>query len=134
MESSSGGEMPALLNATSSDPYASNAAAKAAPTSASAVTSACTNSPPVSAAAFSPAASSMSTATTCAPSAANRRAAASPIPLPAPVITTVLPENRMLSLPFKSIEASQIRSKYRRSSQSVIADRYAASSTRAMFA
>src|SRR6266700_2882436 len=94
IESSSGGEMPALLNATSTEPKASCAVRKAAATSVSDVTSACTYRPPVSAAAFSPAASSMSTATTCAPSAANRRAAASPIPLPAPVMTTVLPSNR----------------------------------------
>src|SRR5437879_7805854 len=87
--------MPALLNATSTEPKASYAARKAAVTSASDVTSACTYSPPISAAAFSPAASSMSTATTWAPSAANRRAAASPIPLPAPVMTTVLPSNLM---------------------------------------
>ena len=93
IESSSGGEMPALLNATSTEPKVVCAVRKAAATSASDVTSACTNRPPVSAAAFSPAASSMSTATTCAPSVANRRAAASPIPLPAPVMTTVLPSN-----------------------------------------
>ena len=85
--------MPALLNATSTEPKASCAARKAAATSVSDVTSACTCSPFVSAATFSPAASSMSIATTCAPSAANRRAAASPIPLPAPVMTTVRPSN-----------------------------------------
>src|SRR6266705_2795404 len=88
--------MPALLNATSTEPKASCAARKAAATSVSDVTSACTYSPLVSAAAYSPAASSMSTATTCAPSAANRRAAASPIPLPAPVMTTVLSSNLMV--------------------------------------
>src|SRR5438552_1447566 len=50
--------MPALLNATSTEPYVSCAARKAAATSDSDVTSACTYNPPVSAAGFSPAASS----------------------------------------------------------------------------
>ena len=71
----------------------------------------------------------MSTATTFAPSSANRWTVASPMPLPAPVTTAVRPS----SLPATK-NSFQIRSKYRRSSQSVTAARYASSSTRAIVA
>src|ERR1700722_5636326 len=87
IESSSGGEMPALLNAMSIRPYSAATSANSRWTSASLATSARTNMPSASAAADWPACTSMSTATTLAPSAASRFALASPIPLPAPVTT-----------------------------------------------
>ena len=87
MESSSGGEIPALLNATSMRPNLVAIPSKSCRTCSSSATSAARNAPPVSAAAALPAASSMSTATTVAPSAASRRALARPMPLPAPVMT-----------------------------------------------
>src|SRR4051794_38873980 len=55
IESSSGGEMPALLNATSTEPYVSLAAANSASTPSGSVTSVRTNSPPSSAATSGPA-------------------------------------------------------------------------------
>src|SRR5271156_4531303 len=79
--------MPALWNAMSTRPYWATTVSYSRWTSSSLATSAATNSPPPAAAAALPAASSMSTATTRAPSAASRRALASPIPLPAPVMT-----------------------------------------------
>ena len=87
MESSSGGEIPALLNAMSRPPYTSTAAAYIAWTSCSCVTSARTNRPSTAEAAALPATSSMSAQTTRAPSSAKRRAVARPMPLPAPVTT-----------------------------------------------
>src|SRR3954451_4432200 len=94
IESSSGGEMPALLNATSSPPKVSTARSKSIRTSLSDVTSTATNSPPISLAAAAPVASSTSAHTTRAPSDANRRTVASPMPLPAPVTTATLPVSR----------------------------------------
>ncbi len=94
MESSSGGEMPALLKATSTLPQVSYASSKSASTMAGSVTSVCTKRPPTWRAAALPARSSMSAQTTLAPSAASLRAAARPIPLPAPVITAVRPTRR----------------------------------------
>jgi hypothetical protein len=87
IESSSGGEIPALLNAMSTLPYVSNTVWYIRATSSSPATSALTNRPPTSSAALAPATSSRSTATTFAPSWANRWAVASPMPLPAPVMT-----------------------------------------------
>src|SRR6266704_692073 len=86
-ESSSGGEMPALLNATSTRPCRAVTDSYICCTSSSLDTSAAMNMPSVSAATALPAASSMSTATTLAPSAASLRALARPMPLPAPVMT-----------------------------------------------
>src|SRR4051812_41492050 len=94
MESSSGGEIPALLNATSRPPKVSTARSKSLRTSPSAVTSVATNSPPTSSAAALPLASSTSAHTIWAPSAPNRRTVASPMPLPAPVTTATLPASR----------------------------------------
>src|SRR5580693_7401299 len=96
MESSSGGEMPALLNATSMCPCCSATYSYIRATSSSLATSAAMNVPPVSAAAALPAASSMSTATITAPSAASRRALARPMPLPAPVMTATRSSNRRI--------------------------------------
>src|SRR5258706_11361719 len=87
IESSSGGEMPALWNATSMRPCRCATDSYIRWTSSSLATSAAMNTPPASSAAALPAASSMSTATTTAPSAASRRALARPMPLPAPVMT-----------------------------------------------
>src|SRR5690606_23729948 len=98
MEPSSGGEMPALLNATSTLPYVSNARSYIRATSGSLVTSALTNRPPTSVAALAPASSSMSAQTTRAPSAASRRAVARPMPLPAPVMTATRSSSRCMSL------------------------------------
>src|SRR6266700_4186449 len=94
IESSSGGEIPALLNAMSSPPYSSTATWNSARTSGADVTSTFTYRPPISVAAFAPASSSMSAQTTFAPSSAKRRAVARPIPLPAPVTTATLPARR----------------------------------------
>src|SRR6266545_7066718 len=93
IESSSGGEMPALLNAMSTRPYRSATPSNKARTDASSLTSHAQNSPPTSAAAAFPASSAMSTQTSRAPSAANRRTVASPIPLPAPVTTATRPSS-----------------------------------------
>src|SRR5262249_12819510 len=87
MESSGGGDTPALWNETSIAPQVSYTSAKAPRTSSSDDTSACTKRPSTSAAAARPLASSTSTVTTRAPSSASRRALASPMPLPAPVTT-----------------------------------------------
>src|SRR3954447_3679030 len=99
IESSSGGEMPALLNSTSRPPKRSIAAAYIARTSSALVTSARTNSPPISSACAVPPASSRSATTTCAPSAANRRALARPIPLAAPVMTVTFPSSLPATAP-----------------------------------
>src|ERR1700722_12566110 len=93
IESSSAGEMPALLKATSTEPNASWAAAKARATSAASLTSALTNRPPICSAAAWPASWSRSTTTTLAPSDANRAPVASPMPLPPPVTTAVRPSS-----------------------------------------
>ena len=93
IESSSGGEMPALLKQTSRPPKRSTAVAYIAWTSAASVTSARTYSPSISSASAVPPASSRSATTTCAPSAANRRALARPMPLAAPVMTATLPSS-----------------------------------------
>ena len=58
------------------------------------IPSTATKVPPSSSATGSPVAGSMSPTTIVAPSACIRRAAASPIPLAAPVITATLPANR----------------------------------------
>src|SRR5215469_386532 len=94
MESSSGGEMPALLNAMSIRPKALSVASYIAATSFSAVTSAWMNRPPTSSAAALPVSLSRSTTATLAPSAASRRAVASPMPLPAPVTTATRSSRR----------------------------------------
>src|SRR4051794_37490729 len=108
IESSSGGEMPALLNSTSSPPNRSIAAAYIAWTSSGSVTSARTNSPPTSSACALPPASSRSATTTCAPSAANRRALARPMPLAAPVMTATLPSS-LPAMPCLSVRSSSVR-------------------------
>ena len=90
--------MPALLNAMSTRPCCATTPSNSRWTSSSRDTSAAANVPPVSAAAFWPAVSSMSTATITAPSAAIRRAVASPMPLPAPVITATRSCNRCIGL------------------------------------
>src|SRR4051794_15642321 len=99
IESSSGGEMPALLKRTSRPPNRSIAAAYIAWTSPGLVTSACTNSPSISAASAAPSSSARSATTTCAPSAANRRALARPMPLAAPVMTATLPSSLPATCP-----------------------------------
>src|SRR4051794_33873286 len=91
IESSSGGEMPALLKQTSTPPKCSTVAAYMACTSSALVTSACTYSPSISSARALPTSSARSATTTCAPSAAKRRAPARPMPLAAPVMTATLP-------------------------------------------
>src|SRR3954454_7483754 len=93
IESSSGGEMPALLTSTSIPPKRATAAAYMPCTSSAEVTSARTNSPSISSASALPPSSSRSATTTCAPSAANRRALARPMPLAAPVMTATLPSS-----------------------------------------
>ncbi len=94
MESSSGGEMPALLNAMSTEPYASAAVSKRWSTCASSVTSTCTNRPSTRSAAAGPAVASRSPITTFAPSAARRFAVASPMPDAPPVMTATRPASR----------------------------------------
>src|ERR1700736_4537823 len=94
IRSSSGGEMPALLKAMSTDPQLCAALSNNALTADSSVTSTRTNSPPRSSATDSPAARSMSPTKMVAPSARIRRAAARPIPLAPPVITATLPASR----------------------------------------
>ncbi len=94
MESSSGGEIPALCTAMCTPPLLSTVVWYRSRTASSLVTSTCTNWPPTSSAASLPASSSMSATTTVAPSAASRRAVASPMPLPAPVITATRPASR----------------------------------------
>src|SRR4051794_15535182 len=86
--------MPALLNATSSPPYWSTAAWNRASTWSGDVTSTWTNIPPTSAAAAAPLTGSTSPTTTCAPSAANRRAVARPMPLAPPVTTATRSTSR----------------------------------------
>jgi hypothetical protein len=109
MTSSSGGEMPALLNAMSTDPYVSAAVSNTLLTAASSETSTGTNNPSSSSAAALPAVGSMSPTTMVAPSACMRRPVASPIPPAPPVITATLPANRWV----KSIRL--LRSRKRRS-------------------
>src|SRR6266513_3634134 len=96
MESSSGGEIPALLNAMSIRPKALSVASYIAATSTSDVTSAWTNRPPTSSAAAFPVSPSRSTTATLAPSAASRRAVASPMPLPPPVTTATRSSRRCM--------------------------------------
>ena len=76
IESSSGGEIPALLNAISMRLYVSKATLYILATCSSLVTSALTNMPPTSVATLLPAISLVSTTTTLAPSAARRTDAA----------------------------------------------------------
>src|SRR5262245_13840987 len=102
IESSSGGEIPALLKATCTPPYASTAVPNSAATWASSVTSTGTNRPPTSSAALRPPASSTSPTTTRAPSAARRRTDASPIPLAPPVTTATRSVSRSMDLPLGS--------------------------------
>ena len=79
----------------------STAAWNSAATRSASVTSVRTNRPPTSSAAALPAASSRSASTTCAPSAANRRAVAIPIPPVPPVMTATRPARRsVISLLF----------------------------------
>src|SRR3954453_22325690 len=106
IESSSGGEMPALLNSTSSPPKRSIAAAYMPCTSSASVTPERTNSPPISSASAVPPSLSRSATTTYAPSAANRRALARPIRRAAPVMTATLPS----SLPATALPLSRFRS------------------------
>ena len=92
-------EPPAQANSPSMRPVASVVAATAAATWSSTVTSATTqrtDAPPVAAAAMRSRASSSFCSVrpqivTCAPSAANRSAVASPMPLPPPVTRTDQP-------------------------------------------
>src|SRR6478752_5089696 len=96
MESSSGGEMPALLNAMSIRPKAPSVASYIAATSSSDVTSAWMNRPPTSSAAAFPVSPSRSATATLAPSPASRRAVASPMPLPPPVTTATRSSRRCM--------------------------------------
>src|SRR5215470_18189513 len=96
MESSSGGEIPALLNAMSIRPKALSVTSYIAATSSSDVTSAWTNRPPTSSAAAFPVSPSRSATATLAPSAASRRAVASPMPLPPPVTTATRSSRRCM--------------------------------------
>src|SRR5690349_10055896 len=98
MESSSGGEMPALLNAMSIRPKAPSVASYIAATSSSDVTSAWMNRPPISSAAAFPVSPSRSTTATLAPSPASRRAVASPMPLPPPVTTATRSSRRCVGV------------------------------------
>src|SRR5215475_3855406 len=86
---------PALLNMTSRPPNTCTQVATARSTSASLETSVGTNAArsPSSEASRPPRAASTSARITLAPSAANSRAVASPIPLAAPVITARLPSS-----------------------------------------
>src|SRR3954462_6244179 len=106
IESSSGGEMPALLNSTWSPPKRSIAAAYMPCTSSASVTSARTNSPSISSASAVPPSLSTSATTTRAPSAANRRALARPMPLAAPVMTATFPS----SLPATALPLTPVAS------------------------
>src|SRR5215475_547794 len=96
MESSSGGEIPALLNAMSIRPKALSVAPYIAATSPSTATSAWMKRPPTSSAAALPVSPSRSTTATLAPSAASRRAVARPMPLPAPVMTATRSSRRCM--------------------------------------
>src|SRR3954453_20244164 len=86
-DTSSGGEMPALLKSTSMRPNASRVRAYISITASSSVTSAAIDMRPG-------APSTRSTPTTIAPSSSNRRADSAPIPPAAPVITHTLPASR----------------------------------------
>src|SRR4051812_16280768 len=86
-ETSSGGEMPALLNSTSMRPNASRVRPYISITASSSATSAAIDSSPG-------APSFRSTPTTCAPSSSNSRTASAPMPPAAPVITQTLPARR----------------------------------------
>src|SRR6266704_100862 len=97
IESSSGGEIPALLNAMSSPPYSSTATWNSARTSGSDVTSTFTYRSP------------MSAQTTFAPSTAKRRAVARPIPLPAPVTTATFSARRSPIAALLSFGGSGVR-------------------------
>src|SRR6266516_3525733 len=109
IESSSGGEIPALLNAMSSPPYSSTATWNSARTSGSDVTPTFTYRPPISVAALAPASSSMSAQTAFAPSTAKRRAVARPIPLPAPVTIATFSARRSPIAALLSFGGSGVR-------------------------
>src|SRR3569833_4417283 len=99
IESSSGGEMPAVLKAMSTEPYACWAKEYIPRTSSSSVTAARTNSPPTSSATPFPVVSSTSATPTRAPSSARRRAVASPMPLAPPVMTATRSCRRCIDPP-----------------------------------
>src|SRR5438067_507311 len=89
--------MPALLKATSRRPYVDSAKATIASASFAFDTSAANARPPISRAVASAASPFTSTQTTFAPSRANSRADAWPMPLPAPVIRATFPLSLMPS-------------------------------------
>src|SRR6266498_4288700 len=99
MESSSGGEIPALLKAMSTRPWSATTRSNMASTACSSVTSQVMAAPPVSLASASMASVLRSTPMTTAPSSANLLAEASPMPLAAPVITATLSCKRFTSVP-----------------------------------
>ena len=86
---------PALLKRQSSRPQRATAVSTAASTSVSSVTLTCANAPsaPSSRASSCPLSSCMSAITTRAPSTANRRTVAAPIPLAPPVTSATLPSS-----------------------------------------
>src|SRR6266545_1245656 len=96
IEPSSGGDMPALLNATSNRPYRWATPSNSARTDASSDTSQPMYSPPTCSAAAFPTSAFTSTTTTFAPSSAKRRAVASPMPPPPPVMTDTRPSSRAI--------------------------------------
>ena len=92
---SPGVDAPALLNMQSSRPKRSTARSTSAAISASCMTSARANTalPPSNRASRSPRSADRPAMTTRAPSAANSRAVASPMPLVAPVMIATLPSS-----------------------------------------
>ena len=90
-EASSFGEMPALLNSTSSLPYDSRARAYISRTASSSATS-------QASARSTPSKSSVRSApTTVAPSARNSAAVSRPMPPAAPVMTQTFPASRLMT-------------------------------------
>src|SRR5215207_3270809 len=94
IESSSGGEMPALLKSTSSPPKRSEASLYIPCTSSGFVTSAWMYRPSISLAVSSPGSSARSTTHKRAPSSAKRFAVSRPMPLAPPVMTATFPSRR----------------------------------------
>ena len=86
---------PAFATTTSSPPNASTAVATAARTCPSSAVSPATARPPVSAATSSSGSGRRPVTTTFAPSRANMRAVAAPIPVPPPLTIATLPSSRI---------------------------------------
>ena len=92
-DASSGGEMPALLNSTSTDSYSARTASNMPRTASSSATS------QASARSVPGDSSWRSTPTTVAPSSLKRRTVSAPMPLAAPVTMQTFPSRRATQPP-----------------------------------